>query len=455
MFRKTFASAAAVVALIVTSPAAFAETLGGALVSAYNSSGLLDQNRAVLRAADEDVASAMASLRPTLSYSANATHGATASSSTDVWTETYSLISQLTLYQGGANKLALDASKELVLGAREDLVAAEQNVLLSAISAYLGVRTAQEFVNLRQSNVRVLSEELRAAQDRFSVGEVTRTDVSLAEAQLASARSLLAVAQGDLIQAQEQYRVAVGTAPVSLQSAPRADVGMTQDAATEYALRAHPSILSVQHAIAAAELGVRIAQASNMPSVDLSASFTERRVDGGSFNDSTSYGVSVSGPIYAGGAISSAVRKASAQRDQARAGLHLTTLSVEQGVTNAFSNYRAAVAASDAYRQGVAAAQLAFDGVREEAAAGSRTTIDVLNAEQSLLDARANLVQANANVVLASYNILYATGLLTAEHLNLPVTQYDVEGHYNMVANAPIRSSAQGRALDRVLQALE
>ncbi|NVK06677.1 MAG: TolC family protein, partial [Marivivens sp.] len=215
MFRKTFASAAAVVALIIASPAAFAETLGGALVSAYNSSGLLDQNRAVLRAADEDVASAMASLRPTLSYSANATHSPD-NTGADVWTETYSLISQLTLYQGGANKLALDASKELVLGAREDLIAAEQNVLLNAVSAYLGVRTAQEFVNLRQSNVRVLSEELRAAQDRFSVGEVTRTDVSLAEAQLASARSLLAVAQGDLIQAQEQYRVAVGTAPVSL-----------------------------------------------------------------------------------------------------------------------------------------------------------------------------------------------------------------------------------------------
>ncbi len=452
MLKKTLVSAVAAAALFVASAPVYSETLGDALVSAYNSSGLLDQNRAVLRAADEDVAQAIASLRPTLAYSASATKGTRTG---DLWNETYSLIASLTIYDGGANRMMVDIQKETVLGTRQDLVSAEQDVLLGAVQAYLNVQTAREFVNLRQSNVRVLTQELRAARDRFDVGEVTRTDVSLAEAQLASARSLLAVAQGNLATAEAAYLVAIGHSPSSLSGAPVANVNMGLSAAQDYAVRNHPAILSVQHAIAAAELGIRVAEAAARPSVDLQASVSESRTDfAGDFADSHSFSVTASGPIYAGGAQASAVRQAMARRDQARSGLLLTTQSVNQAVENAFINYRAAVSATEAYRQGVAAAQLAFDGVREEASAGSRTTIDVLNAEQSLLDARANLVDAQANVVLASYGILYATGLLTAEQLDLPVTQYDVIGHYNMASEAPVRISPQGQALERVLNAI-
>ncbi|OUD10541.1 transporter [Marivivens niveibacter] len=450
MFRKSIVAATAVIALVTTTSAAWSETLGDALVSAYNSSGLLDQNRAVLRAADEDVASAVAALRPTLSYSASAS----INDATEVWSETYALVAGLTLYDGGANRMAVDAAKEAVLGTRQELLSAEQDVLLTAIQAYLDVQTAREFVNLRQSNVRVLTQELRAARDRFDVGEVTRTDVSLAEAELASARSLLAVAQGNLITAEESYRVAVGHAPGSLATAPNANIGMSVAQARDFAVRNHPAIRSLQHSIAAAELAIQIAESAAGPSVSAQAQMGAGRSDFSEFSVARQFSLSMSGPIYAGGAQSSAVRSAQATRDRLRAALHVATLSVEQAVTSAFASYQAAVAASEAYRQGVTASQLAFDGVREEANAGSRTTIDVLNAEQTLLDARANLVDARAAVVEATYGILYAVGLLNVDHLDLPVQTYDVIGHYNMVESAPIRISPQGQAIERVLEAI-
>jgi outer membrane protein len=220
-------TASAVLAFALAMPAG-AETLADALVGAYKHSGLIDQNRAVLRAADEDVAQAVSTLRPVISWSGNVqrqfgtsrafntTAGGfvTGSSSTD--TASLNLIAELTLYAGGANLLRIEAAKESVLATRAQLVGIEQQVLLRAVTAYMEVRRAMETVALRQNNVRVLRQEVRAARDRFDVGEVTRTDVALAEARMAAAVSALAGAQGNLVAAKEEYRNAVGRAPGNL-----------------------------------------------------------------------------------------------------------------------------------------------------------------------------------------------------------------------------------------------
>ena len=134
--------------------------------------------------------------------------------------------------------------------------------------------------------------------------------------------------------------------------------------------------------------------------------------------------------------------------------MHLTTLSIEQQVANAYALLQVARASRQASEQQISAASVAFQGVREEATLGSRTTLDVLNAEQELLDARANRIAAQSDEVVASYSLLSAMGLLTADHLNLPVQQYDPSVYYNLIKNAPTASSEQGQALDRVLQAI-
>lgn len=443
----------AVVALMVSmaAPALQAQTLSDALAAAYNNSGLLDQNRALLRAADEGVAQSLATTLPVINWSLNATRTETAGDfDTSTNAASARISASLTLYDGGANRLAVESQKEIVLGTRQSLRRVEQDVLFRAVQAYMNLRSAQEFVQLRQNNTRVITQEFRAAQDRFDVGEVTRTDVALAEARLAAARSLLAAAQGDLALAGEEYLVAIGVAATNPRDVSPAPVSQSVDDAKAFAVRNHPSILEAQHNVAATELTIRRAETAVIPRVTLDG-FVSSDEDA---NRTAQIGVNVGGPIYQGGNIPSQVRELRANRDAARSGLLLTVQSIEQQVGNAFARLRVAQASRQASDQQIAAARVAFEGVREEATLGSRTTLDVLNAEQELLDAEANRIAAQSDEVVASYSLLSAMGLLTADHLNLAVQQYDPTAYYNLVKNAPVAISEQGRALDRILEAI-
>lgn len=450
-----------VVVLMSTTLVARAESFADALVSAYNNSGLLEQNRALLRAADEDVAQSVAALRPTLSYLASIDYsysdlenpffgGYNEGVSTGV-----ALVAQMTLYDFGRNQLAVDAAKESVLATREQLVSVEQQVLFNAVNAYLSLSQDLEFVDLRQNNLRVISEELRAAQDRFEVGEVTRTDVSNAEARQAAAQSGLAQAKGDVAVSREVYNTAIGHYPTTLSTPPRApSTASSLDGAREVALRNHPSLKSAQHTIRVAELNAERAERLKMPSLTgtARAGLVNTWEDYDTSNASVS--LEVSGPIYQGGALPSVERQALAAVQAERAGLHLTSLTVRQNVGTAWAQLLVSQASLEALKSQVVAAQSAFEGTREEASLGARTTLDVLNAEQELLDAKANVIAATTIRYLADYALLSQMGLLTAEHLQLNVQSYDPTAYYKAVENAPFAYSKQGRALDRVLKGL-
>ena len=448
--RKGLAVAVAVFTAFAA-PMAQAQSLSDALASAYNTSGLLDQNRALLRAADEGVAQSVAATLPVINWSASATKTLVTGPVRVTDNAVNARISaSLTLYDGGENRLAIEAQKELVLATRQTLRRVEQDILLRAVQAYANVLSAKEFVQLRDNNVRLITQEFRAAQDRFEVGEVTRTDVALAEARLASARSLLAAAQGDLAVASEEFNAAAGIRPTSTRPISPAPVSRSLEEAQEFAVRNHPSILEAQHSVAAAELNIRRAEAASIPNVTLD-SFLATDQDS---NETAQIGINIGGPLYTGGAISSQVRQARANRDATRAGLLLNVELIRQQVANAYAQLAVARASREASDRQIAAAQVAFRGVREEATLGSRTTLDVLNAEQELLDARASLIAAQVSEVVASYSLLAAMGLLTADHLNLPVQQYDPSAYYNLVKTAPTADSPQGQALDRVLEAI-
>ncbi|RXV58634.1 transporter [Roseovarius sp. A46] len=440
-----------------------AETLADTLVSAYNNSGLLEQNRALLRAADEDVAQIVSGLRPIIDWSTDIsrTFGRTQSSnfpgrsisSNDL---TVSLTLDLLLYDFGRTHLRIQAAKETVLATRETLRSIEQQVLLSAVTAYMNVRRNRELVSVRKNNLGLLREELRAAQDRFEVGEVTRTDVALAEAQLASARSGLASAEGNLTQAIEEFTRTVGRPPGQLRIPERLpQLSEDAEAAKKIAVRNHPDIRKAQFDVAAADLTVTAAEAAMKPTVNLRTRFSAGEELGGSdFDRQGSVGLSVSGPIYQGGRLSSAVRQAAAQRDARRGTLHTTSLEVARNVGNAYARLRATRASRLAGEEQVRAARLAFEGVSEEARLGARTTLDVLDAEQDLLDAEAGLIGSEADFYIAAYEVLATIGQLTVEDLNLDVTTYDPAAYYKLVKDAPVPISPQGQKLDRVLRAL-
>ena len=457
-FKPLLLATVAGLGLLAGSLSASAETLADALVSAYKVSHLLEQNRATLRAADEDVATAVAALRPVAKWGAEFSKSrCTMPSKFPVtcdghWKEleaTMALTLDWTLFDFGRNRLSVDIQKETVLATRAALLSTEQDVLLSAVKAYADAKATAEQVAITENSVRVISEQLKAAQDRFDVGEVTKTDVSQAEASLAGARAALAAAQGQYKAAREAYKAVIGHYPERLSSLPKAPkLPKTTDEANATALRLHPAIKQAQHLVSAADLGVALAHAQHLPTVSGQAKLADPKDSG----RSSTLSLSIGQPIYSGGAIASANRKAVANRDKARAGLSQAGVEVAQAVANAFAGIDVYRAQINAYDQQIQAADLAYQGVREEATLGARTTLDVLNSEQDLLDAKASRITAEASLQVAYYQLLSAMGLLTVENLKLGIPTYDPAAYYNAVQNAPL--SDQGKALDRVLRAI-
>lgn len=466
MGRGGLRAAAAVI--VLSSPAA-AETLTDALIGAYQSSGLLQQNRALLRVADEDVAIAVAELYPVINWVLSGDYTVSrfdtdanlnpltgqviepaGRQTTEETAASLGINGQLTLYDGGQNRLAIDANKETVLATRAALRDVEQDVLLRAVVAFFGVLRDQEFVSLRQNGVRLIEEELQAAQDRFEVGEITRTDVSLAEARLAEARSFLSSAEGDLVQSREEYLAVVGRYPGNL-IVPAAPMrpAVSVEAARAVAVRLHPEIVEAQRNVTVSEINIRRAYAERRPSLTLGARLGAS--DGGSRSDSVT--LELGGPIYQGGRLDALYRQAVARAESARAVLLVTVEEVRQDVAVAFSNLRVSQATLEASQRQAEAQQVAFEGTREEATLGARTTLDVLDAEQDLLDARTNVAAASTNQYIAAYQLLASMGLLTVDELDLGIVEYDPEAYYQAVEDAPLLSP-QGRALDRVLKSL-
>ena len=250
--------------------------------------------------------------------------------------------------------------------------------------------------------------------------------------------------------AREAYKAATGAYPRNLATLPPSPkLPRTLDEARATALRLHPSIKQAQRQVTIADLQVALAGKQRLPTVTGSIGFQEFE---GSGNAATA-GLQASQTIYSGGALAAAHRKAIAGRDAARAGLSQVGLIITQNVANAWSGIEVAQAQIRAIDQQIQAATVAYNGVKEEATLGARTTLDVLDAEQELLNARADRIDAAANLQVAYYSVLSSMGLLTVENLKLGIPTYDPAAYYNAVRNAPV-TSVQGESLERVLRSI-
>lgn len=431
---------------------ASADSLRQAMVDAYEHSDLLDQNRYLLRLQDEGVAQAVAALRPVFSF--------VASTSRDLVNETSSttasIIGEYVLYSGGSRTAALQAAREAVFGARQQLVSLEQQVLLDAVTAYIGVWRDAQVVDVRERNVRVITQQLRAARDRFEVGETTRTDVAQAEAQLAEARSALAAAHGAYEISRELFALAVGRYPNGLGGlGGLPGLPHTEEDAVALASQSHPSVLALQHEVTAADLAVDQARAAYRPTLTLDGRVTEAfesAIPGGT-GTGASIGLTLTQPIYRGGQLYSFERQALAQAAAVRSSLNQQVRLNMQAVGTAWARMRIAHAQIQAAEQRIAAADLAFSGVQEEASLGARTTLDVLDAEQALLEARISRITAEGDLYSAAYSLLAATGQMTVTQLDLQIPEYDPDAYLGTFGGAPARvTSVQGERLDSVLE---
>ena len=456
-----------------------AETLTDALISAYRNSHLLEQNQAVLRAADEDLASAVGALLPVFSWEAsiNATGSYSPQAQTDFFgnarpqqtpistSDMLGLFATITILDFGRGQLNIELKNSLVRASQHSLVYIEQQVLQDAMSAYVNVGLQERLVAAQQKLVQIIIKDLAAEKDRFDVGEVTRTDVALAEARLATANSQLAAAQGSYDVARENYKAAIGHYPSGTSSLPaHPTTAKSLNAAREIALRTHPAILQAQEQAKASDIAVELARAQMQPNVtgqaSLQQSYSDRgNSDGNAFTGgqasaiSENLAITLRQTIYQGGQLSSQLRKQIAQSQSAHSSLLQTVVNVDEAVGRAWSNIIVSKASIIAGDQQIVAEKAAYDGVRQEAELGSRTTLDVLDAERNLLTANTTRLQAGANLYVSEYALLSAMGLLTASHLRLGVPIFDPSAYLNAVKHAPA-TTARGAKLDRILKTL-
>ncbi|MCI4663407.1 MAG: TolC family outer membrane protein [Neomegalonema sp.] len=436
---KRFAQAAlCCAALVAGAGSAAAETFRGALEAALKNSPTVLAQREVLRTLDEAVAAARAGMRPTVaataSIGATKSHGPTGE--TDTTPTSVGVTASQPLFDGFQTDHAIAAADASVEAGRFTLHAVEQSVLLAAVEAYVNVIKAQQNLRLARNNVAVIAKQLEATRARLSVGEVTRTDVAQAEARLAESRANLRSREGDLRSAAKEYERVVGVPPRKLARLPALPVlPKTLKEAEAIALKRNPTYLAALSAEKSAAFTVDRAKGALLPQVSLSSSATVSSTDafGSGPHAGTVAGsatVTVTVPIYSAGTLRSTIRSSAAvkrqrahERDEARRQL-LRDLGVN------WESLKTARATITANIEQVEAQRIAYRGVREEARVGSRTTLDVLDAEQALLDARIALVTARADRQIAAYRVLAQLGLLTIETLGLKVKRYDPKKPY-------------------------
>ncbi|WP_454745656.1 TolC family outer membrane protein [Ciceribacter selenitireducens] len=449
IFRKTALAAAVAPLLLISTGPLSAETLTGAMAKAYENNPDLNAVRAALRATDENVTIAKAGMRPQISYSASASTigitDITAPPSPDFGYNTQSVGLSITqqVFDGFQTLNNVRAAEAGVYASRESLRAQEISILLAAAQAYADVARDQQIVVIRKQNLAFLQEQLNAANARLDVGEGTRTDVSQAEAQLAGSQALLAAAISQLKQSEATYVQIVGEAPKGIkQPAPAVKaLPPSVDAAVAIGIREHPFVLASLHAVDAAGYQVKSAEGTLLPGVVIQGNVARNWTnEPPSFSNSDATSATISAqlkiPIYQGGAEYGNIRKAKETLGEQRIKVDSARASVQQQVTSAYAQMEAATSAISAARKQLSAANLALQGVIEERNVGQKTTLDVLNAQQSVLEAKESLVSYQRNSVVASYSVLAASGRLTIQTQGLDVAEYRSEEHYEAVKDA-------------------
>jgi len=445
-------------AIVMGCAAANADTLEWALVQAYQNNPSLNAQRAALRSTDENVPQALSGYRPKLSVTANGGYDYASTLSHTVnqavfpntvsytnFAEPYEqrgvgATATQTLYNGLQTANRTRQAESQVMAARETLRVTEQQVLLDASTAYMNLLRDQAILDLNRRNVEVLTEQLKQTRDRFNVGEVTRTDVAQAESRLAAGRSALLGAQSNYVTSQANYRRVIGIDPGRL--APGTPVDRlspnTLPLAVTEGQTQSPSVLASMYGVDIAELAVKISEGALYPNLGLTASASKNWDPLYNVNKQTTASLvgTLTIPIYQGGAEYSAIRQSKETVGQQRLNLDVNRDQARATVVQSWGQLDATKAQIEATTAQVNAAEIALNGVREEARVGQRTTLDVLNAQQELVNARVALVTAQHDRVVASYTLLAAVGGLSMQHLGLNVTIYDPQVHYQQVRDA-------------------
>jgi outer membrane protein len=438
--------------LVAALGAASAQTLEGALIQAYQNNPTLNAQRAAVRATDEGVPTALAGYRPRVSATASTGQvytdltnrsqlgGPNTTIRDSFLASSVGLTTTQTLFNGFQTTNRTRQAESQVFAARETLRNTEQTVLLNGATAYMNLLRDTAILDLQKRNVEVLQEQLRQTRDRFNVGEVTRTDVAQSESRLAAGRSQVLTAEANYKTSVAIYRQVIGVNPGRLTAATPVDrfSPTTQAGAIDAGTTQSPNVVTAQYNVDSALSQVKIAEGALLPNVSLQGNVAQNWTPSPSivqqFTASAIAQLTV--PIYQGGAEYAAIRQAKETLGQRRIDLDTARDSARQLVVQSWGQLEAAKANIEATQAQVQAAEIALNGVREEARVGQRTTLDVLNAQQELVNARVSLVTAQRDRVVASYTLLSSVGRLSPQTLGLRVPTYDPQVHYHQVRDS-------------------
>jgi outer membrane protein len=457
--KRTYTRHRAAAALLLLTSAltivpAQAETLQGALAKAYASNPTLTAARAGQRATDENVPIQKAAGRPGLdvtgSYSESILKPTISFTSPQRTVNAQANLS-VPIYSGGTVRNGVKAAKIRVAAGQAGLRGTEASIFSQTVGAYMDVIRDMAIVSLNQANVKVLEVNLQATNDRFEVGDLTRTDVAQSQSRLALARSDFQTAQANLITSRENYIALVGEAPDALEAPPQLP-GLPADpeVAVQVALKDNPDILSAQKQREARRYDVKAARGSVMPTVSAftQAGYTNylhslggtaqdaegNAVEGPQINKQAAAGVQLTIPIYQGGRPAAQVRQNQALESQAIEQEIETERGVIAQTRAAYASWQASLQTIESSNRAVDAADLSLEGVRAENSVGSRTILDILNAEQESLNAKVQLVTARRNAYVAGFSLLAAMGHAEADDLGLESgTLYDPMVNYERV----------------------
>ncbi len=424
----------ALIWLVVPLRDAASETLSDALKLTYERNPDLEAARARLRAVVEQVPQALAGFRPQFFVDGLAESVRGQSKLADSDRDTYGATARVlqNLYAGGGTTAAVARAEANVRAERARLYVTEQEVLLQAVAAYTAVVRDREVLRIAINNAERLKQHLAATKDRFEVGEVARTDVAQAQARYARGLADVESARADLASSVTEYRRVVGQEPGELTTVPALE-SLPESLEEAYALAdKHPSIEAARYQLTAARQAVLEARAGLLPSVDLEGrlSYTEEPTALVDWQREARLGVSVSIPLYQGGAVYARVREARQTVTRFQRELDSAVRRVQKQVGEAWERLMAAAELIRAFEAQVKANRIALEGVQEENLVGTRTVLDVLDAEQELFDSRTGLVRATQAHVLASYQLKSAIGQLTAVDLGLEVEVYEPDRYY-------------------------
>ena len=423
-----------------------AETLEEALAYTYVANPTILSQRAYLRSVYEKITQSFSGYKPTLSGEASYGYSYTRTKSSPVFNEeesmpfTFGVNAVQPVFSGFGTSASVKAAKAQFEAERANLRNVEQSSLVNSVAAYTDVIRALAVLKLNQNNEAVLQRQLEYTQDRFRVGELTKTDVAQAEARHAGAVAGRISAEGDLKVAYAVYKKAIGKMPDKIYEpeVPTAKLPQTLDDALEIALKSNPLLQSAEMQANSALSSIDVAQSDYYPSVDIQASYRNMKAGAhGSYDlgartvetgrareEDTSVMLVMDVPLYRAGNTSSKVRESKYIAGQARINVNAVKRDVVRDTTQAWENYQSTLASLASLEEQVRASALALEGVRYEEQAGTRTILDVLNAEQELLDARVSVVTAKKNLIDASYQLIASMGLMTPSGLGLDIARY-------------------------------